>query len=71
MESKNWGYFNPIPHELWKDVITRVWAIMAHKDKMAYNTYKKLPICQNLFENTYFDIYLSSETKNSHLGCIF
>ena len=32
---------NPIPHELWKDVITRVWAIMAHKEKMAYNTYKK------------------------------
>ena len=32
---------NPIPHKLWKDVITRVWAIMAHKEKMAYNTYKK------------------------------
>ena len=32
---------NPIPHELWKDVITRGWAIMAHKEKLGCNTCKK------------------------------
>ena len=37
-DSKPYHIFNPIPHELWKDVITRVWAIMAHKEKMGYNT---------------------------------
>ena len=31
---------NPIPHELWKDVITRVWAIMAHIKKVGFNTCK-------------------------------
>ena len=61
---------NPIPHVLWKDVITRGWAIMAHIEKMALILVKKPPIGQNLFWNTYLDLYLSIETKNSHLYSI-
>ena len=32
---------NPIPPKLWKDVITRGWAIMAHIEKMGFNACKK------------------------------
>ena len=44
------GTLNPIPHELWKDVITRGWAIMAHKEKLGCNTCQKATNGQNLFQ---------------------
>ena len=59
-------FINPIPHKLWKDVITRGWAIMAHKEKFGCNTHKKATIDQILFSNTYLDFYLYMKTKNGH-----
>ena len=48
--------FNPIPHGLWYDVITRGRAIMAQPDFLLYNSAKSGTNTQNLFPDKIFDI---------------
>ena len=40
---------NPNPYELWKDVITRGWDIIAHIEKMGISTCKKATNWSKLF----------------------
>ena len=62
--------FNPIPPELWNDVITWGGAFCARTDFRLSKLTKRPPSTQNLLSNEYFDLYLSIDTKNSPLYSI-
>ena len=61
---------NPIPPELWNDVITWGGAFCARTDFRLSKLTKRPPSTQNFLSNEYFDLYLSIDTKNSHLYSI-
>ena len=56
--------------ELWNDVITWGGAFCARTDFRLSKLTKIPPSTQNFLSNEYFDLYLSIDTKNSHLYSI-